>query len=756
MKKTSIISLLIGCMALGSVTTSCEDMLSPDSERHSYVVAQDTLYSYWGIIKSWQNIAERYIILGECRGELVSGTSFVSDSINAMLNFDMGNCQDGSNRFLKASDFYHVINSCNAYLADCDRVRTTGTLEPYMLKEAAQVEAIRAWTYLQLVQIYDEVPFRTEPLLTTDDISNFMKAPKTVNSMNLINELEAPLKEALQVELRYGQPQYESYGFNQLMCHSSKVMIPLNVVLGDLYLTANRYEEAAKYYYDYLSNNQGQGHVVAGGVPTSSFCYAYQTTNMDQPRYGCTWISTLNPWSDKNKTERTSESITTIPSSTNILWGSVLRGVQQIYGFDSKITVATGEYDVTLGGSGGTKDTTVVATSANVTLTPQQESKQLTASQAYLQLTEDQDFELYEGTSDTKTQKLVVAKDIPDGRRYWLRDSYVSYSNGLTGREKFICKMGSSFSTVAHVIYRKSMIWLRFAEALNRAGYPSYAFAILRSGLCSNKVDWYPSPGTTDYAVKDSSHYFVTSTKDTIPATYKAGTYGNNQKAALVAALDQMITDGDLDATEVYDENNDLIATKFKVYPLSYENYPDDVCTKELYYLDQREAKKTPYYLNFNLPEFNGTVSGSTYLRRENVDDMLSSFPESESWGTENGTVGIHSHGCGRLKYGEKDSKFDYVKKVIEKAAQPKYGRTLTKDDIYSIDHTSDDIVIKCVEDLIVDEEALELAFEGTRFFDLMRVDNHRGGDGTYIADKLASRKPGLTRSQMFFPLPQR
>ena len=67
MKRKSIISLLIFCMGLGMFTTSCEDMLKPDSERHSYEVATDTLYSYWGILKSLQNIAERYVILGECR-----------------------------------------------------------------------------------------------------------------------------------------------------------------------------------------------------------------------------------------------------------------------------------------------------------------------------------------------------------------------------------------------------------------------------------------------------------------------------------------------------------------------------------------------------------------------------------------------------------------------------------------------------------------------------------------------------------------
>ena len=40
MKTKSIISLLVFCMTLGMLTTSCEDMLTPDSERHCEVSAE--------------------------------------------------------------------------------------------------------------------------------------------------------------------------------------------------------------------------------------------------------------------------------------------------------------------------------------------------------------------------------------------------------------------------------------------------------------------------------------------------------------------------------------------------------------------------------------------------------------------------------------------------------------------------------------------------------------------------------------------
>jgi hypothetical protein len=51
----------------------------------------------------------------------------------------------------------------------------------------------------------------------------------------------------------------------------------------------------------------------------------------------------------------------------------------------------------------------------------------------------------------------------------------------------------------------------------------------------------------------------------------------------------------------------------------------------------------------------------------------------------------------------------------------------------------SDPRLVEPVEDLIVEERALELAYEGHRWFDLMRVARHRN-DPSYLAEKIAAK----------------
>jgi hypothetical protein len=105
--------------------------------------------------------------------------------------------------------------------------------------------------------------------------------------------------------------------------------------------------------------------------------------------------------------------------------------------------------------------------------------------------------------------------------------------------------------------------------------------------------------------------------------------------------------------------------------------------------------------------------------------------------------LGIHSRGCGDV---DADKKYD--------VPQPATALATRQDTV--------DYQIPLVEDMIITEMALEGAFEGNRFSDLMRVALRRN-DPAYLADKVAGRSGTIdaalqsklmNKDNWFLPLP--
>lgn len=757
MKNKSIITILSLCLGLSMATTSCEDMLTSDSDRHSYEVAGDTLYSYWGILKSLQNIGERYVILGECRGDLIDGGEFTTDSVNAILSFglngDTENIKDGANRYLKVSDYYHVINSCNAYLAKVDTLMEKADGQRYMLREYAQVEAIRAWTYMQLVVNYGDVPFYLDPMLTTNEILGFdsKKPENRVNANNLWEKLESKLMRAYQIEEQWGYPQYNDYGFTTSVCHSTKAMFPTSLVLADIYLMGNQYEKAAAYYYEFLDGKFG------GSLPMNYYSYAWLPMGENTP----TVFNFGYPWNETGTVSKTTESITAIPSSTNALWGTVQRGVNDLYGFKADIRQTTGSDSLAR---------------ASIILSQNWE-RQLGPSAGYDTLRLAQKFEAYHITDidnidDEKNNPLKVLDSVGDARgvtdisgigyisRYNSGDYYIDD----TKTERYIMKQNpyGLYSTVFPMVYRKSMVWLRFAEALNRAGYPGYAFAILKNGLTRNSA-WLPR-NINDFAVKTARvHYEYSGTytdaegnqKDTLlilPANWEESelceiTGPDYDSVAYKTEMGALIDVIMAEAPEHFDtipaeKLTAHFTANIKSNTVEHANFQisnsDVVCDYISY--DEYEKAKGVIWLDFNKNQFNGIQdAGINYVTDypQNSFMRLANYPASMPT-NEYITRGIHQKGCGLLKYNEKNSVYNYVDQInlkLKAAGKP----TLTKVGIYDPANQAD--VIEAIEELILDEAGLELAFEGNRFFDLMRVANRRNGNAAkYMADKIRAR----------------
>src|SRR5574344_1722733 len=114
-----------------------------------------------GILNKMQALADKTVLLGEIRGDLVNLTQEAPLDLKQLASFEVG----AENVYNAPHDYYAVINNCNFYLTHVDTTLKKRN-ESVFMKEYAAVKAFRAWTYLQLAAVYGQVPFITEPILT--------------------------------------------------------------------------------------------------------------------------------------------------------------------------------------------------------------------------------------------------------------------------------------------------------------------------------------------------------------------------------------------------------------------------------------------------------------------------------------------------------------------------------------------------------------------------------------------------------------
>ena len=241
MKSKSIIGAVLAAIFTIGFTTSCEDMFNIESSRviyehnHDLGSTADSAYTTTGILQCVREIADRYVILGEVRGDLVEINNLTKTSLRNIAEFNF----EDDNEYLNIRDYYAVINNCNYALAKMDTTLAHNN-ERVMIDEYAAILGIRAWTYMQMAINYGEVPYFTEPITTV------AAAEKEYPSLD-INEIAAELIPQLIPYIDYELPTFT--GNNQ-------VYPPLQLVLADLYLWSGDYANAWATYWDYLTTNK--------------------------------------------------------------------------------------------------------------------------------------------------------------------------------------------------------------------------------------------------------------------------------------------------------------------------------------------------------------------------------------------------------------------------------------------------------------------------------------------------------------------
>ena len=263
MKSKSFIVALLTVSTLG-LATSCADMFDIDSTRvvyekdHNLDSTADSVYSTLGVLQGMRQIADRYVILGEVRGDLCEINEKTKTSLRNLANFNFTD----DNEYIDVKDYYAVINNCNYALAELDTTLVLNN-KRVMTDEYVALLGIRAWTYLQLAinfrdAVDNKIPYYTEPI--TDMAGLDAVAGKKATIKEIAEDLVPQLERYFDYELPY-------FG----------VSIPQNVypilrlVAAELCLWSGDYENAVKYYEEYLMNNKKYTTEVGSGDDRAYF-----------------------------------------------------------------------------------------------------------------------------------------------------------------------------------------------------------------------------------------------------------------------------------------------------------------------------------------------------------------------------------------------------------------------------------------------------------------------------------------------------
>ena len=701
MKTKSIIFSGLLLAMVGATTTSCEDMFDIDDELHTTNLApQDTIYQMMGIINRIQCLADRTVVLGELRADLVEVDPEVA---TAALQNVINNDIDTENEYNQVADYYSVINSCNIYLANVDSLQMSHNKRKYE-REVQAVKTFRAWTYLELAKVYGKVPFVLEPVTAVGTADDIVADQSNRADMNQICSyfIEDLLPYASKT---IDMPNYGTInGFP-----STEFFISARLMLAELYLwrgsfTQNKadYVEACRYYHDF-------------------FCYPSHFVNTGLA--SVTWGST-NRTFDRTPSDNYSGQI-----STDVICYMPLDTCDYNGNWSNLYAIFNSQY----------------VNNYYVPVYPSQRIREISRSQVYC---------LYSETAGRRDTTYSTVKEEWEDSIYKgdlrfsaiYRPSAVSdkYSKVYSKERQHIMKWATSEGNfgpdnkVKSIGYfRKNIVWLHFAEALNRAGFPETAFAILKYGISPTTISRQVSRFERD-RLEQVATYF-NGNLASWPQLYSGGTSSGFYALADVTTNSTQTMKGIHSRGCGDSEYNDLYALpRDSAIWAEYDQLSGVADSLADAYNALYSAKMlNKEYRPLSDEEFETVERERSYIFYDGgtMDRYIFTFA------ADSDSIAF---------FGLQDARLEAYLAATE-AEEKAY-------EAQSPDYPA------FVEQLVLNEEALEGMFEGLRFYDLMR---HAlwVGDKDYIANQVAKRKGSaeyddradkLRGGNWYLPLPTR
>lgn len=230
------------------VDVQLEEVLDYDDFYNSL---DDADVAILGLYGQFMELAGQVVVLNELRADLMDVTPNASIALQEINQ----HAPSPDNPWADVSSFYKVILSCNDILDNFQKMLDDKkmTYDEYT-ERYSDVAALRSWVYFQLGVHFGEVPYITKPIVAPkeffSDIENYKKLQLGVLIDSLISCVET-------------LPTLENYAASKLVRSAldGYSLVPFFInkkcLLGDLYLFANRYKEAATMYREVMATDEG-------------------------------------------------------------------------------------------------------------------------------------------------------------------------------------------------------------------------------------------------------------------------------------------------------------------------------------------------------------------------------------------------------------------------------------------------------------------------------------------------------------------
>ncbi len=714
-----LLPALCGLCLLGELTvlTSCDDMLDMGNDDVLYAdhnhltTANDTVNSFVGILAQLQKIAVRTNLFGELRGDLTKVNDNANANLKAIANFAV----DDDNVYNNPRDYYAIINNCNYFIANADTALreyryTDGAMSDFYVfrSEYVAVKAIRAWVYLQLGQIYGEnIPLVTEPLLTLDEADDaYADAPKT-NLAGICSYFIDDLKPyvAWFSYPYHGNPGY--FGYNSSM-PSRMSVLPISLVLGDLYLWLSSINqdqmlarEAAKCYYDYIdwtptiNNNTGYKRKNVLGYegdtwPTNS----YSTGNYERiSNRESQWFQTSGASSFGLNNSDVIAAIAMDSASSE----GYFNDLRYLYNYNHE--------DVEIAAS-------------------------LSPSQPCIDYSDSQVFWDYFSNGGNREFVTVPATLLTQDQvsQHYVGDLRLPANYSIDQRSEYsLQNIMKTYYPQDVIIYRTADIYLRLAEAMNYAGFPKFAQAILTIGLDENVINWYVLPQCTNATDSAFIKYFEFD-RMYYQTRVNGRSYGTTTE--ILINYTRPTTREELENWRVNQMGLHSRGSGFAFNNPYYYPAETDVPADSTGY-----PVEPPYYV---------IIANPSTVAATRLEDLLAANTELVDIATQKGLAipVLDDYATNRDRLTAIDAYADSLQSMsfnlwMEFAdnAQAWY-RDVAVPQVKERQ-------IAVIDSLLDVESALDTPFEGFRFGTLMR-EAYRKGDATILARRVAKRDPAL------------